>query len=154
KDEVRLLARLRAIGGWRRYALILSVDAMLVGLAFWLGYWLRFEGEVPPARLAEFRRYVLLLVAIRIPLHLSFGIHRWSFRLSGFYEALRVVLATLTGSASFATIFYFLQRGAENLSIGPPRSVITIEFFITSTLLGAMRFSPRFAYTWSIDKRR
>ena len=42
-----------------------------------------------------------------------FGIHRWSFRLSGFHEAVRLVQAEVTGTAVFVALFYFLQRAAR-----------------------------------------
>src|SRR6185436_3641997 len=46
------------------------------------------------------------------------------------------------------------QRAAENAGLGPPRSVIVIEFFITTSLLGALRFSPRLAHSWTLDRFR
>lgn len=137
-----------------RYSAIFLVDALIVCAAFYLGYALRFEGRVPPEWLAQFRRYLPLLLAIRLPLHYAFGIHRWSFRLSGFHEALRVVLCSLTGSAFFVLFFFFQQRGAEDPMLGPPRSVIAIEFFLTTSLLGALRFSLRLAQVFPLDKMR
>jgi FlaA1/EpsC-like NDP-sugar epimerase len=146
--------RLRKVARWR-YSAIFLVDALIVCASFYLGYALRFEGRVPPEWLAQFRRYLPLLLAIRLPLHYAFGIHIWSFRLSGFHEALRVVLCSLTGSAFFVLFFFFfLQRAAEDAMLAPPRSVIAIEFFITTSLLGALRFSPRLAQTFPLDKIR
>ena len=149
-----LLWRLRSVARWR-YSAIFLVDAVIICAAFYLGYALRFEGRIPADWLAQFRRYLPLLLAIRLSLHWAFGIHRWSFRLSGFHEALRVVLCSLTGSGVFVLIFFFfLQRGAESAMLGPPRSVIAIEFFVTTSLLGALRFSPRLAQTFPLDKIR
>ncbi len=76
------------------------------------------------------------------------GLHRWSFRLSGLHEALRVVTATLAGTAVFVAVFYFLQTP------GPPRSVLVMEFFLTASLVGTFRFSPRFAQTWLLAQSR
>ena len=149
-----LLAHLRGIASWKREFLILAVDGLVISAALYLGYFLRFEGFPPPDRVAQYWHCLPLLLAIRLPLHLIFGIHRWSFRLSGFYEAVRVILTSLTGSSCFVMVFFFAQRAAENIHIGPPRSVIVIEFFVTTSLLGAMRFSPRLAYSWSLDKIR
>ena len=87
-------------------------------------------------------------MSIRLAVSLVFGLHRWSFRLSGFHEAARLALATLSGSACFVAAFYFLQR------IGPPRSVIVLEFFLTTAALGAFRFSPRLAAGWYVERRR
>jgi hypothetical protein len=75
-------------------------------------------------------------MVIRLGLHLGFGLHRWSFHLSGLYEAARLVAASLTGTACFVATFYFLQTP------GPPRSVLAIEFFLTTSLIGAFRASP------------
>jgi FlaA1/EpsC-like NDP-sugar epimerase len=148
------LARLRRIQGWPRYAGILTIDALIVGLSFYVGFLVRFEAAVPVERMDQFWSCLPILLSIRLPLHILFGIHRWSFRLSGFDEAVRVILTSLTGTGLFVTVFYSLQRAAEDVSIGPPRSVIAVEFLITTALLGALRFSPRFAESWSLDTLR
>ena len=151
-DARGMVWKLRSVARWR-YSAIFALDAVIVCAAFYLGYVLRFEGRVPPEWMAQMRRYLPLLLAIRLPLHWAFGIHRWSVRLSGFHEALRVVLCSLTGSAFFVMVFFFMERGAAPLA-GPPRSVIVIEFFITTSLLGALRFSPRLAQTFPLDMIR
>jgi FlaA1/EpsC-like NDP-sugar epimerase len=145
---------LRAPAGWLRHGAILLLDSAIICVAFYLGFAVRFEGQIPSASLAQFWRYLPLLLAIRLPLNLLLGIHRWSFRFSGLYEAMRVVLATLTGSACFVTVFYFIQRANENIYLGPPRSVVLIEFFMTTTLMGVLRFSPRFARVWFLGRMR
>ena len=43
-------------------------------------------------------------------------------------EAVRLIQTSLMGSAAFVAVFYFLQRAAQDLSLGPPRSVVVIEF--------------------------
>jgi FlaA1/EpsC-like NDP-sugar epimerase/UDP-N-acetylmuramyl pentapeptide phosphotransferase/UDP-N-acetylglucosamine-1-phosphate transferase len=139
--------------GRGRYALLLLLDSAVIACAFYTGFLVRFEGRIPPDRLAEFPRYLPLLLAIRLPLHFAFGLHRWSFRLSGLHEAARIVLATATGTAFFAASFYFLQRRALDVTVGPPRAVIAIEFLVTTALLLAMRFSPRFTLTWLHERR-
>jgi FlaA1/EpsC-like NDP-sugar epimerase len=133
--------------------MLLLLDSAVIALAFYSGFLIRFEGHIPPERLAEFPRYLPLLLAIRLPLHFAFGLHRWSFRLSGIHEAARVVLATLTGTSFFAASFYFLQRRALDVTVGPPRAVIAIEFLMTTAFLVGLRFSPRFTLTWLHDRR-
>ena len=139
-------------GRWR-YVLLLVLDSLVIAAAFYCGFLIRFEGRIPANRLVEYRQYLPLLLAIRLPVHFAFGLHRWSFRLSGLHEGARVVLATLTGTSFFAASFYFLQRRALDVSIGPPRAVIAIEFLMTTALLVALRFSPRFTLTWLHDRR-
>ena len=68
---------------WRRDLLVLLMDACCVGTAFYFAFAIRFEGQIPWDRIAQMNRFAPLLIAIRLVLHVTFGIHRWSFRLSG-----------------------------------------------------------------------
>ncbi len=146
--------RLSRLGGPPRYAMILAYDAAAIATSLFLAFLVRFEGNIPHERMAQFLRCLPLLLAIRLSLHLGFGLHRWSFRLSGLHEGLRVVYATLMGTALFATSFYFVQRAAEDVSLGPPRSVIVLEFLLTSSLIGAARFSFRVVGRWGVGAFR
>jgi FlaA1/EpsC-like NDP-sugar epimerase len=147
------MARLRWLAGWRRYAVLLLLDTALIAVSFFVAFLLRFEGSIPLRNLDQLRMTLPWLVAIRLLLQFALGLHHWSFRFSGLHEAGRLILATLTGSAVFVTVFYFLQRQAQDVTLGPPRSVIVIEFLLTTALIAALRFSPRFALTWLNEQR-
>jgi len=136
------------LAGGRRLVLVLGLDALLIWASFATAYFLRFDGQVPAEHERIFARFLPLFVLIRLGLHLAFGLHRWSFRLSGFHEAVRVVTATATGTVAFVAAFYFLQTP------GPPRSVLAMEFFLTASLVGAFRFSPRLANNWLLAQSR
>src|SRR5687767_8707761 len=107
----------------RQELAILLLDASAVVIAFYAAYLVRFEGNIPPERLSQFWRCLGPLVAIRLLLYVVVGIHRWSFRLSGFHEAVRLVQASFMGSTVFLALFYFIQRVLQDVSIGPPLSV-------------------------------
>jgi len=134
--------------GARRLVLILGFDALLILTSLYTAYLLRFDGRIPQEHRDILWRFLPVFLALRLGLHLVFGLHRWSFRFSGLHEALRVVGATLTGTTVFVAVFYFLQTP------GPPRSVLLMEFFLTASLVGAFRFSPRFAQTWLLAQSR
>jgi FlaA1/EpsC-like NDP-sugar epimerase len=133
---------------------LLTLDALLISMAFYLAFLLRFDGDIPPERVGQFLRHLPLLLVVRLAVHVFFGIHRWSFRLSGFHEAVRLIETSLLGSALFVAVFYFLQRAARDLSLGPPRSVVVIEFLLTTTFIGALRFSRRLALMWRAESPR
>src|SRR5688572_24893660 len=137
----------------RQLALVF-LDAASIMASLYLAYLVRFEGDIPPARFDEMVHLLPLLVCVRIVVHILFGIHRWSFRLSGFHEAVRLVQAEIMGTAIFVALFYFLQRAAADVTLGPPRSIIVLELLLTTSLIGALRFSPRLAQIWSIDRFR
>ncbi|HET7290915.1 MAG TPA: nucleoside-diphosphate sugar epimerase/dehydratase, partial [Vicinamibacteria bacterium] len=139
---------LRWFSGWRRYALIYALDAAAIAFSFHLGFLIRFEGRVPAEYQEVFWTFLPLLLLVRLTLQTGLGIHRWSFRLSGLHEAVRVVATCGAGSAAFVSLVYFLQR------VGPPRSVLIIEWLLTTVLLGALRFSPRYAHEWLVTQVR
>jgi len=134
--------------GTLRFPIIFALDAVFTVVSLYTAYFIRFEGRVPPAEASGFLHALPLLVGMRLALNFAFGVHRWSFRMSGFYEALRLASATLSATACFVAVYYFSQR------FGPPRSVIALEYFFTTTAMAAFRFSPRLASTWFVDPRR
>ena len=89
------LARARLVRRGAAAVLILGLDALLILPSLYVAYLLRFDGPIPPEHRAILWRFLPLFLVIRLSLHLAFGLHRWSFRLSGLHEALRVVSATL-----------------------------------------------------------
>jgi FlaA1/EpsC-like NDP-sugar epimerase len=150
-EPLRPLLRL---GSLARALSLLAADAGATTLAFYLAFVVRFEGHIPDERMAQFVRCLPILLAIRALANVLFGLHRWSFRLSGLHEGLRVMQASLLGSAVFTAFFYFAQRAALDMSFGPPRSVILIEFLITAMLLGSTRFSLRVIEVWTPNALR
>jgi FlaA1/EpsC-like NDP-sugar epimerase len=151
---VDLLKPLRRLEGWPRASVLLAADAAATAFSFYVAFLVRFDGAIPPERAAQLLRCLPALLVVRTGLGLVFGLHRWSFRLSGLHEGLRIVQATVLGSTLLTAFFYFVQRAAEDVSIGPPRSVILIEFLLTTTLVGTVRFSMRVAEAWGINAFR
>jgi FlaA1/EpsC-like NDP-sugar epimerase len=143
----------RETAGWRRLVLLLLLDAALTTAAFFIAFLLRFEGAIPDRNLAQFQTALPWLLVIRLSLTFALGLDRWSFRFSGIHEAGRLVFATFTGSAVFVTVYYFFQKETRDVTLGPPRSVIAIEFLLITAFMGALRFSPRLALTWLNEQR-
>src|SRR6266496_1209947 len=75
-------------------------------------------------------------------------LHRWSFRMSGISEAMRLSLAMLGGSVLFLLIFRHTSPH------GLPRTVYALEFFFTWSLMAGFRFAPRLADSWLSEQQR
>jgi FlaA1/EpsC-like NDP-sugar epimerase len=146
----QIVARLQRLGGWKRSTLLVTGDVLATTVSYYVAFLLRFEGHLPPGRLEQYAASLPILILIRVGVNLASNLHRWSFRLSGLHEALRVVRATLLGTALFATAFYFAQRARLDISMGPPRSIIVIEWLLTTTVLIAGRFSVRVSAAWGL----
>src|SRR4051812_36141995 len=130
-----------------RYGMILSLDAVFTAIGLYAALLLRF-GTVPSEQLDTLPFVLPLLVAIRLALTLFGRMHNWSFRMSGLNEAVRLVATTVTGSAVFVAASYFVHHFTL------PRTVVVLEFFISTTLMAVLRFTPRLAMGWYREQQR
>ena len=131
-----------------RSLLVLMLDAGLTAGAFFCAVMLRFDGVVPTQWQAALDFRLPLLVAVRLASLVWFGLHRWSFHSSGLSEAGRLVLANVVATIAF-------EAGRSFFLFEPwSRSVVALEFFLTTALMGVYRFAPRMARLWYLDRQR
>ena len=131
-------------GGFRagRYVTMLAADAVTVAAALLFALWLRFEGPAPTRYLEVLPIALPLLLACRLLVNMAALLHRWSYRLAGFADALRVAAAGAVGSVVFVALLPKL------VPLGLPRTVYALELFISTAFMGATRFGPRLALRW------
>ncbi len=122
----------------KRFSALMALDALSTALCFMLAVVIRFEGLPPPEWFPDIRAALPVLVASRVFVLWLMKMHRWSFFLSGLEEAVRLGVATVGGTVLFAALWYGVHGH------GLPVSVVMLEFLLTSSLLGAIRYSPRF----------
>ncbi|MBP7798040.1 MAG: polysaccharide biosynthesis protein [Thermoanaerobaculaceae bacterium] len=129
-----------------RHLLLLAADGVVAPLSLLVAYYLRFEGNLERATGLAF--LLVLVAAARMAAAVIVRSHRWSFRFSGLADAVRVLLAGLLGSGLFLGAVYFLN--APRL----PRSVVVMELLMSLAVMGAIRFSPRYAAARWLDFSR
>jgi FlaA1/EpsC-like NDP-sugar epimerase len=122
-----------------RFALLVASDAAICAVSLWVSMRLRFDGAIQPDYRAMLPTYVALLVTARVAMNLTFRVHRWTFSLAGLQDAVRVAMATASGTALFLVVVYLFRL------LSPPRSVIVLELLVTGAGLMAVRFAPRLA---------
>jgi FlaA1/EpsC-like NDP-sugar epimerase len=123
-------------------------DAVVPVLALHAAFFFRFEGGVPAEYLSMLALGSLILAAIRPVSAAALRLDRWSFRMSGLLEAARIGLATAFGTGAFVAVMPLLVGRSV------PRSIAALEFFLTATLMAAVRFGPRLARCWLLEHRR
>jgi FlaA1/EpsC-like NDP-sugar epimerase len=126
---------------------LLALDGIGTAAALWFALWLRLDGSVPPYYLAAVPRALAVLIAARLAANWAAGLHRWSFRLSGLQEALRVAMAAVGGSIVFYAVYGWIAPH------GLPRTVYVLEFFGSTSFFGALRFGPRAVFRWLHELR-
>jgi FlaA1/EpsC-like NDP-sugar epimerase len=131
-----------------RYSCLFLLDSILIFIAFAIAYNLRFDGKIPSEELVTFWKLLPWLLSLRVVSNLASQIHRWSFRLAGFHDAIRFAVGISLGTLLFLSTVIFAQLPY------PPRSVIALEFFISAVLLGGYRFAPRFLMFLYLERER
>ncbi len=131
-----------------RQSLAIALDLGIAIVAIAVAYELRFEATVPVVHARTLAWAWPAVALVRGCCSALFGVHRWSFRMSGLSEAARLMMAVALGS----TVFVALSLAIPGFSV--PKSVLALEFFISATLMGGYRFAPRLAAGWYLERRR
>ncbi len=121
-----------------RFSGLMALDALATAFCYMLAVVVRFEGLPPTEWFPDIRAALPVLVASRVVVLWVMKMHRWSFFLSGLEEAVRLGVATVGGTVLFAVLWY----GVHGHSL--PVSVVLLELLLTSGVLAAIRYSPRF----------
>ena len=122
----------------RRHTLpLLLIDLLLVGLAWWVAFWLRFNLDIS-ARFAglAFESTPWVLAAFAVGL-LSTGVYRQVWRYIGLHELRQLTVGVALGSV-LATAAVLMLR-LPNF----PRTVFLLQPLLVLILLGAARASWR-----------
>ena len=126
-----------------RSVLMLVLDGLISASALSFAMALRFDfRSIPAAQVQGFKFGLPVLISLRIVLSLLAGLHRWSFRMSGLHEAVRIGATVAVGSVAYVSTLHFLG------SLTPPRSVTVLEFFFTTGMMLGYRFAPRASSNW------
>jgi len=117
---------------------MLLLDASLVAGAYYLAFYLRFDGDIPEGFLWLFSRSVAPLVVLKILIFFAFGLYRGMWRFTGLNDLRNVVAASL--AATMTMIVYFTLLGR---ALGFPWSVFVIDFVMTLMFVGGARVAVR-----------
>jgi UDP-GlcNAc:undecaprenyl-phosphate GlcNAc-1-phosphate transferase len=122
----------------RRRIFEILLDTVLVALAYYSGYLLRFDGDLPGEQIAIFIRTLPPLVAIHILSFLICGVYKGIWRYSGINELAILAVAVFVGSAvnGLAVLFFYEFHG-------PSRAVFILNGVLLLVLVGASRVSFR-----------
>jgi FlaA1/EpsC-like NDP-sugar epimerase len=128
----------------RNRASVLIHDILVIPIAWFGAYWLRFNLDAVPAEfLGVGARVFPLVLAVQGVCFWYFGLYRGIWRFASLPDVVRIIKAVVVGTAVTAgAIFLTVGLG------GIPRSV----FLIYGLLLLALIGGPRFAYRWIRDR--
>ncbi|NLX18191.1 MAG: polysaccharide biosynthesis protein [Desulfobulbus sp.] len=135
------LTLLRTLSKNPKFWLILVVDALLITLAHYLAYAIRFETFLQGEIFRQFAGLLPLILAIKLPSFYLFGLYRGMWRYTSINDVVNVLLATLFSSALVVLVLLFTQR-----FIGFSRSVFLLDMIFTFGGIAGHRVLIRFLY--------
>ena len=126
----------------RNFYFMLFIDALLVAVSYVTAYWLRFDGEIPPAEWANIEQTLPLIIPTKLAFFLCFNLYRGMWRYTSLIDLINVFKACSVSSAIIVLIILYTSH-----IIGFPRSVFVIDWVLTILLIGGIRFGIRLALT-------
>ncbi len=123
--------------GRRRLFFKVIIDACCILGAYYLSFWIRFEGIIPDSELTLYFQSLPLLLVMTLGCFYIFKLYKGLYEYSSIKDLLMLTVAHSTGWVLFITVKYFL------LLFKTPRSVLIIYLLLGFILLGGVRFSFR-----------
>jgi FlaA1/EpsC-like NDP-sugar epimerase len=121
-----------------RRVLIVGAHVLLVPIAYFLAYTIRFDFRVPSAEMRVFWATLPYLLTLRLAVFARYGLFRGYWRHVGLRDLVDLGVATTLSTALFAGfLFVFGWPGAL------PRSVFVLDWLSVVFLSGGLRFVAR-----------
>jgi FlaA1/EpsC-like NDP-sugar epimerase len=118
--------------------MIVGAHILLVPLAYYAAYAIRFDFRVPPAELRVFFATLPYFVTIRLAVFARYGLFRGYWRHVGLRDLVDLGVATTLSTSLFA-VFLFVFGWPAAL----PRSVFILDWLSVVFLSGGLRFVAR-----------
>jgi FlaA1/EpsC-like NDP-sugar epimerase len=116
-------------------------DAILFALAFYLSFFIRFEGAIPDFHLRQVFIYLPVFVGLKLIVFYFFQLHRVTWSYVGLYELLKIFKVLTLCSLILSTLILFLAY--EGSFRGFPRSVFLIDYALSLIFIGGFKISKR-----------
>ncbi len=136
-----MLERLFKKTSFKRRAFFFLSDIVLLTTAAYLSFWLRFEGKIPSHYVNSIKFYVLLALIVKISFLAFYGLFSISWRFFSLRELMNLFKAMTLASLSIGLVLFLLKPYSPFR--GFPRSVLFIDFIISTGLISLLRISKR-----------
>jgi FlaA1/EpsC-like NDP-sugar epimerase len=118
---------------------MLLLDGIFIIAAYFLAYFLRFEGEIPYGEWMKFKATIPYTVIFKLLIFFVFGLYRGMWRYTSLVDFLNVLKATLFSSIIIILAILFIYRFE-----GFPRSVFILDWILSFIFIGGIRVAIRF----------
>jgi FlaA1/EpsC-like NDP-sugar epimerase len=118
--------------------LILGIDALLVGLAWYLSYLVRFDFDIPVREWFRGRRVLPFLAMIKLSTFYFFDLYRGMWRYTSISDLINIIKGAIVSSLVIISLIFFITRFK-----GFSRSIFIIDLCLTILLISGFRLAVR-----------
>jgi len=104
-------------------------DAVLVSFAYFLSYFLRFDGDIPSNELANFLSTVIWIVPLKLACFGFFDLYKGMWRYTSIHTLTNLIKACTTSSTIIVVLLLVTVR-----FVGFPRSVFFIDRVLSANV--------------------
>ena len=122
----------------RNFWKILALDSCLLYLSYYLSYFIRFEGDIPPSFISTFHHTVWLIVPFKLACFMIFRLYRGMWRYMSIPDLFNLIKATLASSGGIVLAILLFHQFQ-----GFARSVFIIDAALTVLFIGGARLVIR-----------
>jgi UDP-GlcNAc:undecaprenyl-phosphate GlcNAc-1-phosphate transferase len=134
----------RAIGdfAYKRRIFEATLDVLLVTLAYYGAYLLRWDGSLPDQQLAIFVKTLPVIIIVNMCLLFCGGVYRGLWKYVGIDDLVIILRAAFSGALVGALLVFLMYR-----STGPSRGVFLLDLLLLPVLIAGSRLSFRLIRT-------
>ena len=121
-----------------RTLLVVLHDLAASALAWALGYWLRFNFDIPPTYASSLLATLVFVVPLQGAIALGLGLYRGIWRFASLPDLKRIIMAGAAGAVTVPMLLFMLQRLSD-----VPRSVLALYPILLVLFMGGSRFLYR-----------
>jgi len=121
-----------------RTLLVILHDLAASALAWALGYWLRFNFDIPPTYASSLLATLVFVIPLQGSIAWGLGLYRGIWRFASLPDLKRIIIAVTAGALTAPMLLYMLQRLSD-----VPRSVLVLYPILLLLFMGGSRFAYR-----------
>jgi UDP-GlcNAc:undecaprenyl-phosphate GlcNAc-1-phosphate transferase len=133
---------------YKRRILEVTLDVVLVTLAYYAAYLLRWDGGLPDEQLTIFVKTLPVIIIINMCFLLCGSVYRGLWQYIGIHDLIIILRAALAGGLVGTLVVFLMYR-----SSGPSRGVFLLDLLLLPILIAGSRLSFRLIRMAALARR-
>lgn len=130
----------------KKRVFLFLVDLLLLPLALFLAYYIRFDGAIPLAFIEQYKYTLVLFLIVRIAVNYFYGLYKGLWRYLGIHDMITIFKAITLGTLIIMVGIFWANssfRTRPLFYMHYPRSIYVIEWLFSLLFVGGTRFLIR-----------